>query len=116
MKEQLITAIAELKEEEAMSLVRSMLDAGEDPQVILDATSEAVRTIGDRFEAQEYFLPELIIAGDLMKQIAELVKPKLATESYISQAARQDRSRHGGRRHSRHRQGCGGLHAGRQQF
>ena len=80
MKEQLITAIAELKEEEAMSLVRSMLAAGEDPQVILDATSEAVRTIGDRFEAQEYFLPELIIAGDLMKQIAELVKPKLATK------------------------------------
>ena len=81
MKEELITAIAELNEEEAMSLVHAMLDAGEDPQVILNATSEAMRIIGSRFDEREYFLPELIIAGDLMKQIAELVKPKLATKA-----------------------------------
>jgi methanogenic corrinoid protein MtbC1 len=81
MKEKLVTAIAELNEEEAMSLVHSMLDAGEDPQVILNATSEAMRIIGSRFDEREYFLPELIIAGDLMKQIAELVKPRLATKA-----------------------------------
>lgn len=79
MKEKLVTAIADLNEEEAMSLVHSMLDAGEAPQEILNATSEAMRTVGTRFDEGEYFLPELIIAGDLMKQIAELVKPKLAT-------------------------------------
>jgi len=81
MKEKLVTAIAELYEEEAMSLVHAMLDAGEDPQVILNATSEAMRIIGTRFDEREYFLPELIIAGDLMKQIAELVKPRLATKA-----------------------------------
>lgn len=81
MKEELVTAIAELNEEEALSLVHAMLDAGEDPQVILNATSEAMRVIGARFDEGEYFLPELIIAGDLMKQIAELVKPKLATKA-----------------------------------
>ena len=81
MKEELVTAIAELNEEEAMSLVHAMLDAGEDPQVILNATSEAMRIIGSRFDEGEYFLPELIIAGDLMKQIAELVKPRLATKA-----------------------------------
>jgi methanogenic corrinoid protein MtbC1 len=81
MKEELVTAIAELNEEEAMSLGHAMLDAGEDPQVILNATSEAMRIIGSRFDEREYFLPELIIAGDLMKQIAELVKPKLATKA-----------------------------------
>jgi 5-methyltetrahydrofolate--homocysteine methyltransferase len=81
MKEELVTAIAELNEEEAMRLVHSMLDAGEDPQVILNATSEAMRIIGTRFDESEYFLPELIIAGDLMKQIAELVKPRLATKT-----------------------------------
>lgn len=81
MKEKLVAAIADLYEEEAMSLVHSMLDAGEDPQVILDATSEAMRVIGSRFDEREYFLPELIIAGDLMKQIAELVKPRLATKA-----------------------------------
>ena len=33
------------------------------------------------YRGLEYFLPELIIAGDLMKQIAELVKPRLATKA-----------------------------------
>jgi len=80
MKEQLVNTIADLNEEEAMKLVHSMLDAGEDPQGILNATSEAMRIVGTRFDQQEYFLPELIIAGDLMKQIAELVKPRLANK------------------------------------
>jgi 5-methyltetrahydrofolate--homocysteine methyltransferase len=78
MKEDLVNTIADLNEEEAMSLVHSMLDAGENPQDILNATSEAMRIVGSRFDEKEYFLPELIIAGDLMKQIAELVKPRLA--------------------------------------
>ncbi len=80
MKETLVNTIADLNEEEAMNLVRSMLDAGESPQDILNATSEAMRIVGTRFDEKEYFLPELIIAGDMMKQIAELVKPRLATK------------------------------------
>jgi 5-methyltetrahydrofolate--homocysteine methyltransferase len=78
MKEKLVNTIVDLNEDEAVSLVRMMLDAGEDPQDILNATSEAMRIIGVRFDEKEYFLPELIIAGDLMKQIAEVVKPRLA--------------------------------------
>ena len=37
---------------------------GEDPQVILDASSEAMSVVGQRFDEKEYYLPELIIAGD----------------------------------------------------
>ena len=80
MKETLVNTIADLNEEEAMNLVCSMLDAGESPQDILNATSEAMRIVGTRFDEKEYFLPELIIAGDMMKQIAEVVKPRLATK------------------------------------
>jgi methanogenic corrinoid protein MtbC1 len=77
MKEKLVTAIADMEEEEALRLVQAMLDAGEDPQAILDAGSEAMALIGARYDAEEYYLPELMIAGDMMKQIGELVKPKL---------------------------------------
>lgn len=77
MKEKLVTAIADMKEEEAMSLARAMLDKGEDPQAILDAGSKAMTFIGNRYDAGEYFLPELILAGDMMKQLGDLVKPKL---------------------------------------
>lgn len=81
MKNKLINAIADMNEDEAMNLVQAMLDAGEDPQVILDAASQAMVIVGDRFNAQEYFLPELIIAGDMMKAIGELVKPRLRLQA-----------------------------------
>jgi len=81
MKEKLITAIADMNEHEAMSLAREMLDKGEDPQAILDAGSKAMALIGDRYDAGEYFLPELILAGDMMKQLGKLVKPKLGSKT-----------------------------------
>lgn len=81
MKEKLVTAIADMNEEQAMSLVRTMLDAGEDPQVILDGASEAMTIVGNRFDEKEYFLPELIIAGEMMKAIGDLVKPKLRAKA-----------------------------------
>jgi 5-methyltetrahydrofolate--homocysteine methyltransferase len=77
MKEKLVTAIADMKEEEALGLARAMLEQGADPQSILDAGSEAMSIIGNRYDAKEYFLPELILAGEMMKEIGALVKPKL---------------------------------------
>ena len=54
-----------------------MLDGGEDPRDVLAACKEALTLVGDRYEAGEYYLPELIIAGDLMKAVAAMVKPRL---------------------------------------
>lgn len=81
MKEQLVNAIADMKEDEALKLAQDMLDAGEDPQTVLDAGKEAMSIVGDRYDCGEYFLPELIIAGDMLKAIGELVKPKLSAQA-----------------------------------
>ncbi|MGA2766215.1 MAG: cobalamin-dependent protein [Spirochaetia bacterium] len=77
MKQRLVNAISDMQEEEAIKLVKEMLDAGTDPQLILDASREAMAIVGNRYERKEYFLPELIIAGDLLKEIGALVKPRL---------------------------------------
>lgn len=77
MKEQLVEAIANMQEEEALQLAQEMLDAGEDPQVVLDACRDGMAIVGDRYEAKEYFLPELVIAGDMLQDIGALVKPLL---------------------------------------
>jgi 5-methyltetrahydrofolate--homocysteine methyltransferase len=84
MKKDLVDAIANMEEEEALRLAHAMLDAGEDPQAILNASSEAMAIVGTRFEEKEYFLPELIIAGDLMKQIGNLVKPRLHAQAPVA--------------------------------
>jgi methanogenic corrinoid protein MtbC1 len=76
-KEQLVNAISDMQEEEAIRLVKEMLEDGTDPQMILEASREAMAIVGNRYERKEYFLPELIIAGDLLKGIGALVKPRL---------------------------------------
>lgn len=80
VRKQLVAAIADMNEEEAMQLAREMLEGGEDPQGVLNAASEAMAVVGQRFDAKEYFLPELIIAGDMMKAIGDLVKPRLTAQ------------------------------------
>ncbi len=77
MKQELIDAIADMQEEEAMRLAVEMLDSGENPQDVLDACREAMTIVGDRYEAKDYFLPELIIAGDMLQDIGAVVKPRL---------------------------------------
>lgn len=73
----LVSIVAELREDEALQLVKNMLTAGENPLMILEACRKAVEIVGERFEKAEYFLPDLIMAGEILKEITELVKPKM---------------------------------------
>ena len=77
MKEQLVDAIANMMEGDALRLAKEMLEAGANPQTVLDAGHEAMAIIGSRYDHKEYFLPELIVAGEMLKEIAELVRPNL---------------------------------------
>ena len=81
MKTKLVTAVSTVKKQEAISLVKEMLEKGEDPQVILDCCGEAMKIVGDNYEAGKYFLAELMRAGKILEQISELVKPKMARTS-----------------------------------
>ena len=78
MSNQLVEAIADMREQEALKMVREMVDSGSNPMAILDSTREAMDLIGQRFEEGTYFLPELMLAGEMMSQITEIIKPKMA--------------------------------------
>ncbi len=77
MSEKLIETMAEMKEQEAIEIAKDLLEGGEDPMSILDDCSTAMETVGKRFESGEYFLPELMMAGEILRQISEIVKPRL---------------------------------------
>ena len=87
MSKKLMNAIADMNEQEALKLAQEMIDKGENPQEILDAGSKAMTIIGERYDSGEYFLPELILAGDMMKQLGELVKPLLTGGAEQKKAA-----------------------------
>ena len=74
----LVNAIVEMQEDEAIALARSYVAEGMPPVHLLELSRIAMDTIGKRFEEGEYFLPELMMAGEMLGQIAELVKPLLA--------------------------------------
>jgi len=77
MTRQLVDAIAEMLDEDAVRLATEMLEAGTRPVEILDACKEGMAVVGARFEQGEYFVPELILAGEMLRQISEFVKPHL---------------------------------------
>jgi len=77
MAKDLVKTLADLKEEEALKIVEDRLKAGDDPLKILDDARRALEIVGKRFSDCEYFIPDLVYSGEILKQITELVKPKL---------------------------------------
>jgi methanogenic corrinoid protein MtbC1 len=76
----LVNAIAEMMEDDAMRLTKKYLDEGVPPIQILDAYKEALGIIGKRFEECTYFVPELILAGEMMRTASELIKPLMTRD------------------------------------
>ncbi len=81
MHEKLLNAIIEMREDEALALAKEALDAGTDPLEMVDLFRKAVEEVGNLYEKGEYFLPELMMTGQMMKQLAELTKDIVCAES-----------------------------------
>ncbi|MBK7494020.1 MAG: corrinoid protein [Candidatus Omnitrophica bacterium] len=71
-------AVLEGNANSAKTVTQQLLDAGTDPQELLNkAMIPAMDEVGRRFETNEYFVPELLISARAMKGALELVKPLL---------------------------------------
>lgn len=77
MSKELIDAITEMREEDALKIASQLLDSGTNPLEVLDACRNAMEIIGKRFEAGDCFIPELILAGEILSQISAIVKPHM---------------------------------------
>ncbi|MDD3818622.1 MAG: cobalamin-dependent protein [Actinomycetota bacterium] len=80
MNKDLVSMIADLNEQEALKIVKDRLNAGEDPLRIMEDARKGLEIVGERFASNEYFIPDLVYSGEIMKLITELVKPKLTRE------------------------------------
>lgn len=71
-------AMAELEEEELFSALESiMADGGTDAAQALEAMQTGMQEIGAFFEAGDYFVADLIYAGEIMAEAMEIIKPAL---------------------------------------
>jgi 5-methyltetrahydrofolate--homocysteine methyltransferase len=81
MSDQLKQALSDLEEEAALKLVRERLDGGEDPLAIIADCREGMADVGKRYEAQEYYVSDLIMAGEVFKQAMAMIGEKFQTDS-----------------------------------
>ena len=80
MPKKLVDLIADLKEDEALQATKELLEAGTDPLVILDHCKEATEIVGKRFEDGKYFIPDLLMSGEILEQVSGIVKSKLTKD------------------------------------
>ncbi len=83
MSGNLVSALADLKETEALEIARNRLGAGDDPLNILSDARRALETVGKRFASGEYFIPDLVYSGEILKEITDMVKPKLVKAAEV---------------------------------
>jgi len=64
------------------AMVQEALDAGEDANAILnDGMIAAMGVVGAKFQANEIFVPEMLVAAKTMKKGVEILRPHLAGDS-----------------------------------
>ncbi|MCX8199228.1 MAG: corrinoid protein [Sulfolobales archaeon] len=74
--QEFVDAVVNLDEKKVLKLVEKRLEV-EDPISILNDLKRAAEVIGEKYEKGEYFVADLIVAGELMKAVFEVVKPVL---------------------------------------
>jgi methanogenic corrinoid protein MtbC1 len=74
----LAQAVGDLQPDEAASLVQDKLAAGEEALAILAELQDGMSIVGDRFESGEYYLSELIFAGEIFKRASAPLQDAIA--------------------------------------
>jgi 5-methyltetrahydrofolate--homocysteine methyltransferase len=81
MSQQLIEAIIDMREDDALKITEELLSTGSNPLDVLEACRQAMEVIGQRFEAGDCFVPELILAGEVLTQISAKIKPLMQEQA-----------------------------------
>jgi methanogenic corrinoid protein MtbC1 len=73
--DKLITLIIQLNDSASRKMCKQLLENGTDPALITEVCQKALIDIGRKYESGEYYIAGLIMAGDIMKQLLDLVMP-----------------------------------------
>lgn len=77
MSDKLVDAIVNMEEREALDIVNKEMESGGNAMSILDRSRQAMDEIGKRFEKGEFFVSELLMGGEILRQISAIIKPKI---------------------------------------
>ena len=75
MAGKLVKLVSDLKEPEALAFVDKALGGGADPMDLLGQTKAAMNIVGRRFANNEYFIPDLVFSGEILKGVVNKLEP-----------------------------------------
>lgn len=70
-------ALLTLNEEKVDTLVKQKIESAEDPLKIIEECNRAMVEVGNLFEKNEYFISELVMAGEIFSGITAKLAPML---------------------------------------
>lgn len=76
--EKLTELVIELEVDDIADAVKEALNEGKDAFEILNSLTKGMDEVGRRYEEKEYYLTELVLAGETMKEAFNVLKPALA--------------------------------------
>lgn len=73
----LADALANLRENDVLAMVQARMAAGDDPLQIIEDCDVGMREVGERYAQRKYYLSALIMAGEILREVMEIVQPSL---------------------------------------
>ncbi len=78
----MISMVADLEEEKTIQLVHALVSAEEDPLKIIDSCQKGMKIVGERYQNGQYFISGLIMAAEILREVFEMVQPKIQSLPY----------------------------------
>jgi corrinoid protein of di/trimethylamine methyltransferase len=80
VSESIAALISEGEEDRTLEEVRKAMDENADPLSIVEALRAGMTVVGDKYEAREYFLPDLVLSAEIFKEAIALIEPRLQSD------------------------------------
>ena len=80
-QDKLVKLLADLEEDLVLEQVRQRVAAGDDPLEIIEECNAGMRRVGERYEQGQYFLAGLIMAGEIFREVVEIVQPVIVNRT-----------------------------------
>jgi len=77
MNNKIAQVLADLEEDKVLEEVKRELESGTSPVEILDACQKGMAEVGERFSNKIYYVSDLMMSGEIFKQVSTLLAPAL---------------------------------------
>jgi methanogenic corrinoid protein MtbC1 len=84
----LVDKLVDLEEATVLALVTERVRAGDDPLDIIGDAQQAMRRVGERYEQGNYYISSMMMAGEIFREVMEIVEPVLVEKTTGNESGR----------------------------